>query len=285
MRPSSPPDELLLIDRDSYPTVESAQSLLRSMYQDRAISIDHATPSHWHARVWWQAFTHDPALADACRIVFDVSAEESVRIVDETLLAGRIPVTTMLHHSWSLHAWTRWWTASAATVAPTVVHLDAHDDLARPCLSSTAEPGIFRDPLGDAVDVFDQDQVADAILRGYVGIGSFARPFLAAVPGTTYLWVRPGEPLPPIADGSGPVLLDIDMDYFDNSLDTCRDDPPVPTGHVLDLIRAFGGQLRAWKPRARVAAVTIALSPGFFPARHWADGLAGVTDELRSALG
>jgi hypothetical protein len=73
----------------------------------------------------------------------------------------------------------------------------------------------------------------------------------------------------------GPVLLHIDLDYFNDRFDGRPDwreagdrhDPP--RGETLAAIDAFFAALAASPAGRAVADVTVALSPGFFPAEYW----------------
>jgi hypothetical protein len=86
--------------------------------------------------------------------------------------------------------------------------------------------------------------------------------------------------------GSGPVLLHIDMDYFNNRFDGDSDwrkrsepfDPPLD--HVLGKIDEMAEALRRTGVGARLEDVVIAYSPGFFPAEFWSAAEA----RLRPAL-
>lgn len=75
-----------------------------------------------------------------------------------------------------------------------------------------------------------------------------------------------------------PIFLDIDMDYFcndyDDRLNRTEADGPS-SAEVARRIEATGELLRAWLPRGNVVLASISLSPGFFPARHWEESLAG----------
>lgn len=75
--------------------------------------------------------------------------------------------------------------------------------------------------------------------------------------------------------GPGPVLLHIDMDYFNNRYDGDGDwpdrhprhDPPIDT--VLEKIDEATGAMREAGLVGRIADAVIAFSPGFFPAEMW----------------
>lgn len=75
--------------------------------------------------------------------------------------------------------------------------------------------------------------------------------------------------------GAGPILLHIDMDYFNNRYDGDSDwpdrkrklDPPL--GLVLEKIDALVDALQFAGLAARLEDVVIAYSPGFFPGEYW----------------
>ena len=73
----------------------------------------------------------------------------------------------------------------------------------------------------------------------------------------------------------GPVLLHIDMDYFNNRYDRDSDwrDRPTrldPCGtDILAKIDELFAALKDFKVIGRVESVAVALSPGFFPAEYW----------------
>jgi hypothetical protein len=89
-------------------------------------------------------------------------------------------------------------------------------------------------------------------------------------------------------EATGPVLLDVDMDYFCNRLDT-EHGPPASRGPGLSEICAeideLCAALRSNSPLARrVEVVSIALSPGFFPSEYWPDALPRLERGLEDAL-
>lgn len=75
--------------------------------------------------------------------------------------------------------------------------------------------------------------------------------------------------------GPGPILLHIDMDYFNNRYDGDSDwldrrrklDPPVAS--VLEKIDALADALEGAGLASRLEDVVIAYSPGFFPGEYW----------------
>lgn len=86
--------------------------------------------------------------------------------------------------------------------------------------------------------------------------------------------------------GTGPVLLHIDMDYFNNRYDGDSDwldrrrelDPPL--GSVLEKIDALANALHAAGLASRIEDVVIAYSPGFFPGEYW----RAADERLRAAF-
>jgi hypothetical protein len=74
---------------------------------------------------------------------------------------------------------------------------------------------------------------------------------------------------------AGPVLLHLDLDYFNDRFDGRPDwqeagDRHDPSGEeTLAAIDAFFDVLAASPMRSAIADVAVALSPGFFPAEYW----------------
>jgi hypothetical protein len=99
----------------------------------------------------------------------------------------------------------------------------------------------------------------------------------------TYEWCLADLPL-------CPVLLHIDMDYFNNRYDRDSDwrdrpnrlDPSEPT--ILGKIDEFFAVLDKFGVAERVEDVTVALSPGFFPAEYWSASVERIERHL-AALG
>ncbi|HEX8451597.1 MAG TPA: UPF0489 family protein [Longimicrobium sp.] len=94
-----------------------------------------------------------------------------------------------------------------------------------------------------------------------------------------YLWTDVAEDLVRLEPRGG-VLLDVDMDYFCNrfeapSQDRSRHEVAAEIDRVAVCLRAA-----SW--RHRVIAITVALSPGFFPSEYWVDALACLEAALRS---
>lgn len=86
--------------------------------------------------------------------------------------------------------------------------------------------------------------------------------------------------------GSGPILLHIDMDYFNNRYDGDSDwrqrngklDPPLQ--QILAKIDELTGALADTEIAPRIEQMAVAFSPGFFPAEHW----SAAADRLLPAL-
>lgn len=72
-----------------------------------------------------------------------------------------------------------------------------------------------------------------------------------------------------------PVLLHIDMDYFNNRYDRDSDWPKRPRKHdpsreeMLSQIDRLFDALVEYEVAQRIENVTVALSPGFFPSEYW----------------
>lgn len=86
--------------------------------------------------------------------------------------------------------------------------------------------------------------------------------------------------------GSGPILLHVDMDYFNNRYDGDSDwaerqnslDPPLDV--QLRKIDELAGAISRAGIGSRIADVAIAYSPGFYPAEFWSTA----DKRLRTAL-
>ncbi len=81
--------------------------------------------------------------------------------------------------------------------------------------------------------------------------------------------------------GSRPLYLHLDMDYFNDRYDhhpdwARRDHHDPPPAAALAAVDALFARLAAHPAGARVVDVTVALSPGFFPAELWAPALERV---------
>ena len=143
-----------------------------------------------------------------------------------------------------------------------------------PKAPSTTFYRIDRDVVRD--DLIDLDAIRPAIdlapADGY-GAGRYVlTPHLQH-------WLQDLEP--------GPVLLHIDMDYFNNRFDGDGDWAERPSrldpeaGAVVEHIRRVADALRTEGLLSRIEDAVIAYSPGFFPSEFW--GAADRT--LRETLG
>ena len=83
----------------------------------------------------------------------------------------------------------------------------------------------------------------------------------------------------------GPVLLDIDLDYFSNAFDdrAAPDHSERPTTGIDEILTEIGRMKnsfvhdRLW---TQIVCVSIAVSPGFFPTRHLPETLANLVAAL-----
>jgi hypothetical protein len=91
--------------------------------------------------------------------------------------------------------------------------------------------------------------------------------------------------------GPGPVLLHIDMDYFNNRYDgdsawasfPPRFDPD--THEIVDQIERVAAALEDTGVGRRLEDIVIAYSPGFFPAELWARADAHLRPRLEALCG
>jgi hypothetical protein len=91
--------------------------------------------------------------------------------------------------------------------------------------------------------------------------------------------------------GPGPVLLHIDMDYFNNRYDgdgdwpdrVRRHDPPLDD--VLARIDEVTAAIRSSGVLDRIEDAVVALSPGFFPAEMWQPSELRLREGLRELYG
>lgn len=89
----------------------------------------------------------------------------------------------------------------------------------------------------------------------------------------------------------GPIFLHIDMDYFNNRFDGDSDrlisgpkyDPPLVD--ILDRIDVIFDAMDAEGIIEQIADLSIALSPGFFPADLWAPSIKRIWDRVEKFRG
>lgn len=91
-----------------------------------------------------------------------------------------------------------------------------------------------------------------------------------------------------VAEGAG-VWLDVDLDYFSNRYNGDSDNfsaVPQPGEHelVMRRVNQFLQELSSVSWLSEIEAVSIAVSPGFFPADHWADAIPAIRDGIRKIL-
>lgn len=92
----------------------------------------------------------------------------------------------------------------------------------------------------------------------------------------------------PIGEQEG-IWLDIDLDYFWNRYNgdsdrRCEIALPGEQDEVLRRVNDFLAKFNDVNWLARIEAVSIAVSPGFFPAEYWAMVIAAVCDGIRKRL-
>lgn len=92
------------------------------------------------------------------------------------------------------------------------------------------------------------------------------------------------------SQGEGGVWLDIDLDYFCNRYDGDSDRhaqtaAPGELGVVMDRVRRFLAELADVQWLGQVEAVSLAVSPGFFPADHWTEVVPVLQEGLKKVLG
>jgi hypothetical protein len=99
------------------------------------------------------------------------------------------------------------------------------------------------------------------------------------------MFVTETAPITPLP-GDGPVLLDIDMDFFCNFFDDSSSQPGnVPgTREVVEQIHRLEEFLSEALAGRQVELVTIALSPGFYPSILWEETFPLVQEISRSFL-
>lgn len=123
-----------------------------------------------------------------------------------------------------------------------------------------------------------------------VGGRSVRRTDLARGPvsGTGAWDLRESSALPhdlPMEQQDG-VWLDLDLDYFCNRYNGDSDrhaDAAAPDerAEVMGRVERFLTELAGVRWLSNIQAVSIAVSPGFFPADHWADVISAVREGIR----
>jgi len=88
----------------------------------------------------------------------------------------------------------------------------------------------------------------------------------------------------------GPVLLDIDLDFFANRYNRDSDWQPLPSrdpplAAVLTEVDRLAECLTVAPFLRQVEVITLAISPGFFPAEYWRQTVARLRSHLRRLLG
>jgi Acetyltransferase (GNAT) domain len=92
----------------------------------------------------------------------------------------------------------------------------------------------------------------------------------------------------PVEEGEG-VWLDLDLDYFCNRYNGDSDRRgevalPGEREEVMGRISVILAELRRALWLSKIEAVSIAVSPGFFPAEYWTEGMTVVRDGIQEIL-
>lgn len=133
-------------------------------------------------------------------------------------------------------------------------------------LDTVLQPGHLR----PAVAVIPDDSHAGAVGGVMCGTYRFSR---------SLEWCLSGLP-------ECPVLLHIDMDYFNNRYDRDSDWRERPGRHdpctraILESVDELFAALHDHRVVDRIENVTVALSPGFFPSEFWPAGIERVEHHL-----
>lgn len=217
--------------------------------------------------------------------------------------------------SWALLAFAHALTQTPAR--PLIIHVARHEDLATPTLARRDDAlTAILEP--QSVDVRDPASIRAAILRGLIGVDAYLTPLLATRPADIVHLAPAGGDLPaaprrfdvrlapdgapselllaPAATGAssyratadslalaegftgGPVLLDIDLAFFD-LLPRRRRGPPDTPASIDALIEGL-------RPLAgAITAVAIAYSPGACPSARWPHLGEALRPKLAALLG
>lgn len=148
-----------------------------------------------------------------------------------------------------------------------LLHVDAHDDLACP-------------PPGRSINVRDPAAVMNCVLAGRVGIGSFISPFVAAgVIGAVHHVTRAALRSSPPDWAHLLTWVDIDLDCLCNAFDDQGGESPIDEYELEGRVQALTKYVCEALPTPP-RLLTLALSPGFFPAALWRPGLTMLQDLL-----
>lgn len=126
--------------------------------------------------------SQDPDLAEQAQRLLGLNAADIApwrRLEDHPEQGRRWAL--MLEHCHALEAWCDAPLLQAQQRPTLLLHLDAHDDLNAPSLLPGADRRSFRAPIGpDRMRLDDRKTVRRFVARGYIGIGGFIAPMLAA---------------------------------------------------------------------------------------------------------
>lgn len=137
---------------------------------------------------------------------------------------------------------------------------------------------------------FALESQGETVVLGGTRFTRTALPLLRA-PGAAGSVFRKSRLLPrelPVT-GDGGVWLDIDLDYFWNRYDgdsdrRLRTAQPNERDEVRRRVQQFLNDLSEVQWLTEIEAVSLAVSPGFFPADHWAEALPVLREGLQRVL-
>jgi len=258
-----------LIDVLADTPVEAAVRALAAVHEDRVLLLEHAWDSQATVHLLPAlppGATRDPDLPGVSRELLGCPVRRL------PLLSawrppgpGRPACMVAASHSWAAVAFAR---AARHDGRPArLVHIDAHDDFAPP-------------PPGRMPALRDPAAVADWVVAGRLGIGSFIRPFVdAGIVHEVRQVRRSSLGIPPAQAVNDPSWLDIDLDCLCNAFDDRNPEPMIGEAELQSRLADLADYVCAVFP-VRPELVTVALSPGFFPAALWRPALVGLQELL-----
>lgn len=296
----------IAIERSGYDSPEAAgRHLARLVRWERTPVVVGSSAHEWIFRLdtrYLKERVRDSALERHVAQWFGLSLDQVDQHAVWVTGGDRSPMLLWsFDHCWALYAWSVWLASNKERLAsPCLVHFDAHDDLSHPAARSGV-PGEYVSPISrDSMSIWSPNSVAAFVQRGWIGIGAFIQPMLGGLPDMTSYFFAPDKGAKSlrgnrIAGGkvsastvdlhdispSGPILLDIDLDYFCNDLDDASGRArPRSIEAIRERLARFDRALAATPWLGLVKVITVALSPNFFPSRHWAIALPALNRSL-----
>lgn len=330
------------VERSVFGDCETAQNAIRKVYRDQSPMLVAETGQRLSFVLGDNLATRplrDKFLEQQLAKHFGISVLEASGFHRRESVYGGGVFMFSLQHTWALVAFAEWFEMRKAGVQPipTILHIDAHDDLNAPSVLVTASPHVFSAPIGTAeMDLSVAATVPEFVERGLIGIGGFLTPFFHALADFHFVCLYPPTVLnadrnfhgleiatetvhtfagagerpvvrkrtsvtQPLTSatftnsteriknlpGTGPVLLDIDMDFFCNCLDDSLQAAPAPVpdrSKILQQIGLLEEYLTMSLAQRQVDVVTLALSPGFYPSILWDETVPRVKAMAQSLL-